>query len=388
MEHNIGAMDERLTIVNQDIIEWSKEYQGPKFHALLTDSPYEYGFLNKKWDATGISTDPSTWGALRRHLLPGAFGMTYGGARTWHRIAVAIEDAGLIIHPSIFCWVYATGLHKGKRLDTVIDKEAGVYDEREIIEKSTSTFGYQLSGDRWRKDHYVTRPVTEEALMWWEYRYGIQTLRPAVEPVILFQEPYNGKATESIRKYGAGALHTEAAKYSGKWPTNFVVSHHPLCTKEECYHSCNVSTFGDQADYFLSERWDADEAEHTSVMYGKKSLGTERKMAIDENVSHPTIKPIAMNMWLAKLLLPPAKFAPRRILVPFGGVMSESIAAILAGWEQVVSVEINKDYATAGANRANWWITMSEKYGADVDAIISAVNGEHCAIPEQLKLDI
>jgi len=376
-----------IKIYNDDISNWCKTYSGEKFHALLTDSPYEYGFLDKEWDATGVSTNPNTWALMKEHMLPGAFGMTYGGPRTWHRIAVAIEDAGFIIHPTIFCWTYATGLHKAKHIDTIIDKEAGVYDEREIIEKSTATYGYQKSGERWDKDHYVTKPATDEALDWWEYRYGIQALRPAVEPIILFQNPYEGKWTDSIRKYGSGAFHIEATKYSGgKWPTNFIVVHHPLCTKTECHPSCNVLTFPDK-DYFLTFYDDSGTMRQSSVMYGKKSLGDERKVGIEPPVNHPTIKPLAVNVWLGKLLLPPDKYAPRRILVPFGGVMSESIGASLAGWEDVVSVEINSDYADAGLNRATWWLEMADKYGPDVDKILDAYKEKDDA-PEQLKLEL
>ena len=380
-------MDRGLEIVNQDVIEWSKSYSGDKFHALLTDSPYEYGFMDKSWDSSGVSFSPATWEALGEHMLPGAFGATYSGARTWHRIAVAIEDAGLIIHPSIFCWTYATGLHKGKRLDGKIDKDAGVYDDREILKKSAASYGYQKSGGRWTKDHYVTKPVTEEALMWWEYRYGIQALRPAVEPIILFQKPYDGKTIASIREHGAGALHIEATKYDGgRWPTNFIVVHHPLCTEAQCYHSCNALRQSADGDYFMSLGWEYDIAEGTSVRYGKKSLGLERTIGIDPPVGHPTMKPLSVNIWLSKLLLPPSGFAPRRLLVPFGGVMSESIGAVLAGWEHVTSVEINEEYATAGKSRAEWWFDMADKHGPNVEAILKAASGDD--EPAQLKLGI
>jgi len=365
-------METTLEIYNEDINKWSKEYSGPPFHALFTDCPYEYGFMGKSWDSSGVSFLPDTWAALGKHLLPGAFGMTYGGARTWHRIATAIEDAGFIIHPSIFCWAYATGLHKAARIDTAIDKEKGVYDEREVLEKSTATYGYQRSGERWNKDHFVTRPASKEALAWWEYRYGIQALRPAVEPIILFQKPYEGKKVDSIREYGSGALHIEACKYEGgKWPTNVVISHHPLCTKAKCHPTCNLHNGNFDNAYFPTFSWGPDFLEGVNLYYNKKSLGPEREIELG-GINHPTIKPISLNVWLAKLLLPPGVYSPRRLLVPFGGVMSESIGAILAGWEHIVSVEKTHEYANAGRNRAEWWMQMANKYGNDVDEILKA----------------
>lgn len=377
-------MDTEINIINQDILEWSDGYDGERFHAILTDCPYEYGFMGKAWDSTGISFKKETWASLARHLLPGAFGMTYGGARTWHRIATAIEDAGLIIHPSIFCWVYANGLHKAARIDTQIDRRAGAYDDREVIEKSAATYGYQKSGERWTKDHYVTKPATEEALIWWEYRYGLQALRPAVEPVILFQKPYSGKPLDSIVEAGAGALHTEVGKYAGgKWPTNFFVVHHPLCENGNCFHTCNVLAFKNK-DYFPTFGWDYDIAEGQGVWYSKKSSGKEKHLAIVPDVGHPTMKPLSANKWLGGMLLPPEAYSPRRLLVPFGGVMSETIGAMLAGWDSITSVEINSDYAKAGVSRAAWWQDMMERHGPDIDLIIR----NSSAGVEQLRLGI
>ena len=64
--------------------------------------------------------------------------------------------------------------------------------------------------------------------------------------------------------------------------------------------------------------------------------------------------PIALTRWLASLLLPPAEYAPRRILVPFAGVASEAIGAALAGWEEVVGVDLSPEYVAQGAARARW----------------------------------
>lgn len=369
-------MDKGLLVVNEDVVKWAGEYDGERFHALLTDCPYEYGFMGKSWDESGVSFNPDTWSKLGEHLYPGAFGMTYTGARTWHRIAVAIEDAGFIIHPSIFCWTYATGLHKAARIDTWIDKEEGAYDEREVVEKSTATYGYQRSGERWAKDHYVTRAATDEAKTWENYRYGLQALRPAVEPIILFQKPYDQKSLDAIREYGAGALDTESAKYNGgKWPTNFVVVHHPLCTESQCYMDCNVLKMREKSGYFIDFPSVSMPPGHEGgqlVMYHKKSLGLERDAVISP-VSHPTVKSIAVNKWLASMLLPPDEYKPRRILVPFAGVMSEAIGAMLAGWEHVTGIEVMENYAEFGEKRATWWLEMANMYGNDVKSIINGV---------------
>jgi len=71
--------------------------------------------------------------------------------------------------------------------------------------------------------------------------------------------------------------------------------------------------------------------------------------------NHPTIKPIALARWLASLLLPPAAYAPRRLLVPFCGVASEMIGAMLAGWEEIVGIEQDAEHCAIGKKRLQWW---------------------------------
>ena len=129
-------------IVCDDVLHWAETYQGEKFHAMLCDPPYHLtdiartfqgkggsidehtgrvrsnerrksaGFMGSRWDGldehgSGIAFRPETWAALARHLLPGAFVMAFASSRGYHRLACAMEDAGLILHPSIFN--YRTG---------------------------------------------------------------------------------------------------------------------------------------------------------------------------------------------------------------------------------------------------------------------------------------
>jgi len=72
---------------------------------------------------------------------------------------------------------------------------------------------------------------------------------------------------------------------------------------------------------------------------------------------HPTVKPLSLLIWLAKLLLPPPEYAPRRILVPFSGSGSETIGAFQAGWEEIVAIELYRDYCDIAESRAAFWLT-------------------------------
>lgn len=70
-----------------------------------------------------------------------------------------------------------------------------------------------------------------------------------------------------------------------------------------------------------------------------------------EGADHPTMKPIDLTRYLAKLVLPPQRETPRRLLVPFAGVGSEMIGAILAGWDEVVGIEKDEGYAAKARER-------------------------------------
>ncbi len=89
-------------------------------HACVTDPPYEIGFMGRAWDRSGVATDPRTWGWVLDVLRPGAHLLAFGGARTYHRIASAIEDADFEIRDQLM-WLYGTGQPHGLDIAKAID---------------------------------------------------------------------------------------------------------------------------------------------------------------------------------------------------------------------------------------------------------------------------
>jgi tRNA G10 N-methylase Trm11 len=67
------------------------------------------------------------------------------------------------------------------------------------------------------------------------------------------------------------------------------------------------------------------------------------------------VKPIALDKWLATLLLPPAEYGPRRLLNPFCGSGSEAIGAYQAGWEVIYGIEMETDYARIARSRLDYY---------------------------------
>ena len=101
-----------------DCLELMRELPDNYVDSIITDPPYEINFMSAKWDNTGIAFNVEVWAECLRVAKPGAFLLAFGGTRTWHRIACAIEDAGWTLRDTI-AWHYGSGFPKSKSLRDV-----------------------------------------------------------------------------------------------------------------------------------------------------------------------------------------------------------------------------------------------------------------------------
>jgi SAM-dependent methyltransferase len=99
--------------------------------SIVTDPPYELGFMGKKWDSSGIAYSVELWQQCLRVLKPGGHLLSFGGTRTWHRVAVGIEDAGFEIRDSM-AWLYGSGFPKSLDVSKAIDKGQGQNLQRQL----------------------------------------------------------------------------------------------------------------------------------------------------------------------------------------------------------------------------------------------------------------
>lgn len=208
-----------------DCIEGMKLLENNSIDSIVTDPPYnlttskDKGFMGKKWDGTGITFDVDLWEECLRVLKPGGYLLSFGGTRTFHRMTCAIENAGFTIHP-IIAWVYGSGFPKGANLSKNLDKQAGV--ERKVVgvgkgaAKNPKGFKHDnnvQSGGEFKKQFDVTAPATPEAIKWDGWYYGLQSLKPAVEPICLAQKPIDGKRmTDNVLKWGTGAVNIDGCR--------------------------------------------------------------------------------------------------------------------------------------------------------------------------------
>jgi len=128
-----------------DCLEIMKDIDNNSIDAIITDPPYELGFMGKYWDASGIAYDIPMWQQALRVLKPGGYLLSFGGSRTYHRMACAIEDAGFEIRDMIE-WIYGSGFPKSLDISKTIDKRGG---------KSVGWFGEWLRN--WRTENGITQ---------------------------------------------------------------------------------------------------------------------------------------------------------------------------------------------------------------------------------------
>ena len=190
--------------------------------SVVTDPPYELGFMGKKWDGTGIAYDLSVWVECLRVLKPGGHVLAFGGSRTWHRMAVAIEDAGFEIRDSI-AWMYGSGFPKSLDVSKAIDKAAGA--KREVVSEvvRNSTFartradGSKIKGDQLMSGEMGvakianTLPATSEAQEWEGWGTA---LKPAFEPIVVGRKPFAKGSTvaANVLEHGVGGLNIDASR--------------------------------------------------------------------------------------------------------------------------------------------------------------------------------
>ena len=209
------AQEERFTLFHGDNREVLKELADNSIDSIVTDPPYELGFMGKSWDASGIAFNVQVWQECLRVLKPGGHLLAFSGSRTYHRMAVAIEDAGFEIRDQIM-WIYGSGFPKSLDVSKAIDKAAGA--EREVVgTKPSSLGGTVAAGERNQEiiDYHknkivdITAPATAEAKQWQGWGTA---LKPAHEPIVVARKPLIGTVANNVLTYGTGGLNIDGAR--------------------------------------------------------------------------------------------------------------------------------------------------------------------------------
>lgn len=178
-----------------------KATKGPPQYARQTS-----GFMNLDWDTTGIAFSVELWSEVYRILKPGAYLLAFGGCQTFHRMAVAIEDAGFDIKPNL-AWIYATGFPHGvnvalqfeqrlcDRVEVEPDKFEWLYKDDQAVMVRQSPFRHPLAN---------------------EWEGWNSALKPAFEPIIVGRKALIGSNAENIEVWGTGCFNVDDCRIDVK----------------------------------------------------------------------------------------------------------------------------------------------------------------------------
>ena len=373
-----------------DCRELLKELEDCSVDSIVTDPPYELGFMGMSWDRQGIAYDINVWRECLRVLKPGGHLLAFGGARTYHRLACAIEDAGFEIRDQIM-WIYGSGVPKAQDVSKAIDKAAGA-KRTEIVgvkpghEKFVNRTNAHLASsgksqgwDRpWKADpeavarsHMVFAPVTDAARQWQGW---CTALKPAHEPIAVARKPLEGTVAENILKWGAGAFNIDGCRVARNESTarksevralNIegcrVASNENTDMESEVivrrvYGSIRKKRFRYDGD---SDRWPAnvihDGDDEVIALFPKSKAGSAARFFYCAKASnkdrgeynnHPTVKPTELMRYLCRLVTPPGGL----ILDPFMGSGSTGKAAILEGF-RFIGFDLIGDYLNIASKR-------------------------------------
>ncbi|WP_159600035.1 DNA-methyltransferase [Agromyces humi] len=323
----IHRSDDAITIWNGDSRDVLRQLEDNSVDHIVCDPPYEIDFTRQQrgvsWDRTGIAFDVEFWSDALRVLKPGGNLVAAGAARTYHRLAVAVEDAGFEIRDSIV-WCYGQGMSLGSA------------DVAHELRKA----GHGDIAD--------------------EYQGCETRLKPAYEPWVVARKPLEGTVVENVLEWGTGFMNIDAVRIptdedrsrrngdtdastwkveraterteshaGGRWPTNMILSHAEACGEDgPCIDDCPVQMIKAQGKKSDSSRY------FPILRYESKARGAERpqKGSRDE---HSTMKPIALMRWLVQLAAMPGQ----TVLDPFLGSGTTAEACIDSGVD-IIGIEL------------------------------------------------
>ena len=179
--------------------------------AIVTDPPYGIDFLGKAWDANTGALE--TYQECLRVLKPGGHILAFSAARTYHHLAVTLEQAGFEIRDQIM-WIYSSGFPKSQDVGRSIQRGLGVKETRKV----KSTDGYNLNNAKGFTENNDVgygemKPITvctdPEAKAWEGWGTA---LKPAHEPIALARKPMKLSIAKNCQTHGVGALNIDAAR--------------------------------------------------------------------------------------------------------------------------------------------------------------------------------
>jgi len=359
---------DRATLYRGDCISVMAELPECSVDSVVTDPPYGLSFMGKDWDH-GVPGE-HFWSEVLRVAKPGAHLLAFGGTRTFHRLACAIEGAGWEIRDCVM-WVYGSGFPKSLDVSKATDAA-----------KQWAGFG--------------------------------TALKPAWEPVIVARKPLVGTVAENVLRYGTGGINVDGCRVpsekqtgwggcgsalyegglsreggdarlqdKGRWPANLchdgsaeVVGLFPVtgAAKQSWrgapphYDGNRMADLaprghddngGSAARFFYcakASKADRDEgvAGVGALVAGVGALRDGGRPSLPRKNHHPTVKPTDLMRYLCRLVTPPGGI----VLDPFMGSGSTGKACMLEGF-RFIGIDVDGEYVEIARRRISFAMTQS-----------------------------
>ena len=355
------------------------------------------GFMGKQWDTGEAAFAVEFWSQVYRVLKPGGHVIAFSGTRTYHRLAIAIEDAGFEIRDMIG-WLYGSGFPKSHDVAKGIDKAKGAKGEtrptgapvkRMIPGADQHKTGWEkTNGREYQPGEYV--PATPEAAAWEGWGTA---LKPSQEPCVLARKPLAGTVAANVMKHGTGAINVDGCRV-GDANRQLVTSDRRLehntygpglggskssGTTSLGRYPANIVHDGSEevAAVFPSEAGAGGPASGPSLRGSNESVARGRfnglpddrepsfyadkgsaarffysaKADADDRIGskHPTVKPVDLMQWLCRLITPPGG----TVLDPFAGTGTTGEAAWREGFNAIL-IEREAEYRADIARRMEY----------------------------------
>jgi len=384
-----------------DCLDKLKELKDNSVDSIVTDPPYGLSFMGKKWDYDVPSQE--IWEDCYRVLKPGGHLLSFAGSRTYHRMAVRVEDAGFEIRDQIM-WIYGSGFPKSLNIGKAVDKTRGVEGDVIGTRKVTSSDIGQKSG--WNplntdRGEYEYREIMNEWKGWGT------ALKPAHEPIVMARKPLSEKTVvNNVLEWGIGGINIDASRVG----TEKISAHHVGSSASETYSWNNGDKKESSKEYYTNEgrfpaniifdeeagkildeqseggasrffycpktsKTDRNEGlEHLEDKYyaagnqakaelkrgntdfnankdkGREERHNHNQVGVSKN-NHPTVKPTDLMLYLIRLVTPKGGTT----LDPFMGSGSTGKAAIRGGFD-FVGIEREEEYMEIATARIQYEI--------------------------------
>jgi site-specific DNA-methyltransferase (adenine-specific) len=347
-----------------DSLEVLKDFEDNYFDSVVTDPPYGLAFMGKKWDYDVPQVE--LWKEVYRVLKPGGHILSFAGSRTYHRMAVNIEDAGFEIR-DMLGWLYGSGFPKSHNIGKAVDKLQG--NKREVVDVKDRGNGRQFADGK--SGFSKGKTIYTKGNSQWE-GWGT-ALKPAHEPIVMARKPFNTTVAENVLTHGTGGINIdecrvgtdEKIKFERKKESTTAsgwkdVNRNPYEQHSQGRFPANIIHDGSEEVLEVFE-------ESSRFFYCAKASKAERNMGLDDYEEkqvtdgtirsnqetartfgansakrknyHPTVKPIKLMEYLVRLVTPKEGI----VLEPFAGSGTTLIACKQQGFNYI-GIEREQEY--------------------------------------------